>query len=217
MSYQCSVGGVPSITLWDPVTLVHPIGYQCNPSADGGCWQPQANALCGLRTRGSTTAKAIIPPTSDQDNTSMILGTGLKAGQERIGASVISQQSRALPVLTVPAPTPGVSQRLGLRQKTVPHRARRMILVVRRWWTGVERTVIDDQAGRIELRKCAPESLTGARQVQADDTIRRRSKDTRRTDRHLDLTLSAGTWASRETPASPHARSGAGRRARPHY
>jgi hypothetical protein len=41
----------------------------------------------------------------------------------------------ALPVLPVPAPTPEVSQRWGLRQKTVPHRARQMILVSR-WLAG---------------------------------------------------------------------------------
>jgi hypothetical protein len=54
-------------------------------------------------------------------------------------------RSWALPVLTVPAPTPEVSQRLGLRHKTVPHRARQMILVVHRWLPGVELTVIGDQ------------------------------------------------------------------------
>jgi DDE superfamily endonuclease len=49
-----------------------------------------------------------------------------------------TRRSWALPVLTVPAPTPEVSQRLGLRHKTVPHRARQMILAVRRWLPGVE-------------------------------------------------------------------------------
>ena len=47
----------------------------------------------------------------------------------------------ALPVLSVPAPTPEVSRRLGLRHKTVPHRARQMMLVVRRWLPGMEMTV----------------------------------------------------------------------------
>jgi DDE superfamily endonuclease len=51
----------------------------------------------------------------------------------------------ALPVLTVPAPTPEVSQRLGRRHKTVPHWARQMILVMRRWLPGVEITVLGDQ------------------------------------------------------------------------
>jgi DDE superfamily endonuclease len=57
-----------------------------------------------------------------------------------------ARRSWALPVLTVPAPTPEVSQRLGRRHKTVPHRARQMILVVRRWLPGVEITLIGDQA-----------------------------------------------------------------------
>jgi hypothetical protein len=52
----------------------------------------------------------------------------------------------ALPVLSVPAPTPEVSRRLGLRHKTVPHRARQMMLVVRRWLPGTEMTVIGDQS-----------------------------------------------------------------------
>jgi hypothetical protein len=57
-----------------------------------------------------------------------------------------AQRSWALPVLSVPAPTPEVSQRLGRRHKTVPHWARQMMLVVRRWWPGVEITLIGDQA-----------------------------------------------------------------------
>jgi hypothetical protein len=51
----------------------------------------------------------------------------------------------ALPVLSVPAPTPEVSHRLGRRHKTVPHWARQMILAMRRWLPGVELTVIGDQ------------------------------------------------------------------------
>jgi hypothetical protein len=43
-----------------------------------------------------------------------------------------TQRSWALPVLSVPASTPEVSRRLGLRHKTVPHRARQMMLAVRR-------------------------------------------------------------------------------------
>ena len=52
----------------------------------------------------------------------------------------------ALPVLRVAAPTPEVSQRLGRRHQTVPHWARQMMLVVRRWLPGVEITMIGDQA-----------------------------------------------------------------------
>jgi hypothetical protein len=51
-----------------------------------------------------------------------------------------------LPVLSVPAPTPEVSRRLELRHKTVPHRARQMMLAVRRWLPGMEMTVIGDQS-----------------------------------------------------------------------
>jgi DDE superfamily endonuclease len=56
-----------------------------------------------------------------------------------------AQRAWALPVLSVPAPTPEVSRRLGLRHKTVPHRARQMLLAVRRWLPGVEMTAIGDQ------------------------------------------------------------------------
>jgi DDE superfamily endonuclease len=56
-----------------------------------------------------------------------------------------TQRPWALPVLSVPAPTPAVSQRLGRRHKTVPDRARQMILLVRRWLPTVELTVIGDQ------------------------------------------------------------------------
>jgi hypothetical protein len=47
--------------------------------------------------------------------------------------------------MSVPAPTPEASQRLGLRHKTVPHRGRQMVLAVRRWLPGVELTVIGEQ------------------------------------------------------------------------
>jgi hypothetical protein len=57
-----------------------------------------------------------------------------------------TQRPWALPVLSVPAPTPEVSRRLGLRHKTVPHRARQMMLAVRRWLPGMEMTVIGDQS-----------------------------------------------------------------------
>jgi hypothetical protein len=56
-----------------------------------------------------------------------------------------TQQPWALPVLSVPAPTPEVGRRLGRRHKTVPHRVRQMLLAVRRWRPGVELTVIGDQ------------------------------------------------------------------------
>jgi DDE superfamily endonuclease len=56
-----------------------------------------------------------------------------------------TQRPWALPVLTVPAPSPEVSCRLGLRHKTVPQRARQMLLVARRWLPRVEVTVIGDQ------------------------------------------------------------------------
>jgi hypothetical protein len=55
----------------------------------------------------------------------------------------------ALPVVSVPAPPPEVSQRLGRRHKTVPHWARQLILLVRRWLPGVEMTVIGDQTYRV--------------------------------------------------------------------
>lgn len=68
-----------------------------------------------------------------------------------------TQRSWALPVLSVPAPTPEVSQQLGLRHKTIAHRARQMLLVVRRWFPEVEMTVLGDQAYSVlELgRACA--------------------------------------------------------------
>jgi hypothetical protein len=56
-----------------------------------------------------------------------------------------TQRPWALPVLSVPAPTPEVSARLGRRHKTVPDRARQMILVVRRWLPTVELTIMGDQ------------------------------------------------------------------------
>jgi hypothetical protein len=51
----------------------------------------------------------------------------------------------ALPVLSVPAPTPQVSKNLGQRHKTIAQWARQMILVVRRWLPGIDMTVIGDQ------------------------------------------------------------------------
>jgi hypothetical protein len=49
----------------------------------------------------------------------------------------------ALPVLSVPAPAPEVSRRLELRDKTVPYRARQMMLLVRRWLPGVVVSLLD--------------------------------------------------------------------------
>ena len=48
--------------------------------------------------------------------------------------------------LSVPAPTPRVSERLGLRHKTIAGWARQMIRVVRRWLPQVAITVLGDQA-----------------------------------------------------------------------
>ena len=52
----------------------------------------------------------------------------------------------ALPFLSVPAPTPQVSERLGLRHKTIAQWARQMIRVVRRCLPPVAITVLGDQA-----------------------------------------------------------------------
>ena len=66
----------------------------------------------------------------------------------------------ALPVLSVSAPAPGVSERLGLRHKTIAQWAREMIRVVRRWLPHDAITVLGDQAySVVELgqacRQCA--------------------------------------------------------------
>jgi DDE superfamily endonuclease len=88
-----------------------------------------------------------------------------------------TQRSWALPVLSVPAPTPEVSRRLGRRHKTVPHRARQMMLAVRRWLPGVEMTVIGDQTysvhalgaacARRDIRLVAPLRMDAALYVPA--------------------------------------------------
>ena len=57
-----------------------------------------------------------------------------------------NSRCRALPILSVPAPTPQVSERLGLRHKTVAQWARQMIRVVRRWLPQVAITVLGDQS-----------------------------------------------------------------------
>ncbi len=57
-----------------------------------------------------------------------------------------TKQKWALPVMSVLAPTPETSKRLGLRHKTVAERARQMILAVRRWLPHVEMTLVGDQS-----------------------------------------------------------------------
>ena len=52
----------------------------------------------------------------------------------------------ALPILSVPGPTPQVSARLGRRHKTIATWARQMIACLRRWLPEVELTVVGDQA-----------------------------------------------------------------------
>ena len=52
----------------------------------------------------------------------------------------------ALPILSLPAPTPKVSQKLGRRHKTIAERARQMIACLRRWLPGVALTVVGDSA-----------------------------------------------------------------------
>jgi DDE superfamily endonuclease len=52
----------------------------------------------------------------------------------------------ALPILSLPAPTPKVSQKLGRRHRTIAERARQMIACLRRWLPGVALTVVGDSA-----------------------------------------------------------------------
>jgi hypothetical protein len=61
-----------------------------------------------------------------------------------------TERSWALPVLSVPAPTPEVSRRLGRRHKTVPQRARQMLRLVRRWLPTAELTIIGDHTDRVQ-------------------------------------------------------------------
>jgi DDE superfamily endonuclease len=61
-----------------------------------------------------------------------------------------TQHSWALPVLSVPAPPPEVSHRLGRRHKTVPQRARQIRRLVRRWLPTVKRTIIGDQTSSVQ-------------------------------------------------------------------
>jgi len=52
----------------------------------------------------------------------------------------------ALPVLSLPSPTPKVSAKLGRRHKTIAVWARQMIACLRRWLPGLDLTVVGDQA-----------------------------------------------------------------------
>jgi len=52
----------------------------------------------------------------------------------------------ALPILSVPAPTPKVSLKLGRRHKTIAERARQIIARLRRWLPDVEWTAVGDSA-----------------------------------------------------------------------
>ncbi len=61
----------------------------------------------------------------------------------------------ALPVLSLPSPTPKVSAQLGRRHKTIADWAWQMILCLRRWLPEAELTVVGDQAySVIELGLC---------------------------------------------------------------
>jgi len=61
----------------------------------------------------------------------------------------------ALPVLSLPSPTPKVDAQLGRRHKTIADWARQMILCLRRWLPGAELTVVGDQAySVIDLGLC---------------------------------------------------------------
>jgi hypothetical protein len=82
-----------------------------------------------------------------------------------------TKRSWALPIMSVPAPTPEVSKRLKQRHKTVPERARQMILLVRRWLPEADITVVGDQSysvhdlgqrlARRQVRLIAPLRLDG--------------------------------------------------------
>src|SRR3954453_23855730 len=52
----------------------------------------------------------------------------------------------ALPILSLPSPTPKVSLKLGRRHKTIAERARQMIACLRRWLPRADRTVVGDSA-----------------------------------------------------------------------
>jgi hypothetical protein len=52
----------------------------------------------------------------------------------------------ALPILSLPSPTPKVSLKLGRRHKTVAERARQMIACLRRWLPRADLTIVGDTA-----------------------------------------------------------------------
>src|SRR3954469_20045512 len=52
----------------------------------------------------------------------------------------------ALPVLSLPSPTPKVSAKLGRRHKTIAEHARRMIACLRRWLPRADLTIVGDSA-----------------------------------------------------------------------
>ena len=52
----------------------------------------------------------------------------------------------ALPILSLPSPTPKVSLKLGRRHKTIAERARQMIACLRRWLPDIALTVVGDSA-----------------------------------------------------------------------
>ena len=57
-----------------------------------------------------------------------------------------SRRPWALPVLSLPSPTPKVSLKLGRRHKTIAERARQMIARLRRWPPDIDLTVVGDTA-----------------------------------------------------------------------
>lgn len=52
----------------------------------------------------------------------------------------------ALPVLSLPSPTPKISAQLGRRHKTIADWARQMVLCLRRWLPGADLTIVGDRA-----------------------------------------------------------------------
>ena len=57
-----------------------------------------------------------------------------------------SSKPWALPILSLPSPTPKVSLKLGRRHRTIAEHARRMIACLRRWLPGIALTVVGDTA-----------------------------------------------------------------------
>lgn len=55
----------------------------------------------------------------------------------------------ALPILSLPGPTPQVSAQLGRRHQTIAEWARPMIACVRRWLPGADLTAVGDQASSV--------------------------------------------------------------------